>query len=85
MTVSVHVASPTLPRTDCSATWSATAKQSNDYNGTNNWFTLLGTPASDLTPLGSFVFAPVQSLVGPNNAQVAVPQILTVPRAARHP
>ena len=85
LTASVHVASPTLPTTCSSATWSALVKQSNDFNGTNNWFTLLGTPASDLTPLGSFVFAPVQSLVGPNNAQVAVPQILTVPPGSATP
>lgn len=85
MTMSVHVATPTLPTTGCNASWSSTAKQSNDYNGTNNWFTLLGTPASDLTPLGSFVFAPVQSLVGPNNAQVPVPQIRTVPPGSATP
>jgi hypothetical protein len=86
MTVSVHVSSPsTLPTTGCNAAWSSTAKQSNNYLGTNNWFTLLGPPASDLAPLGSFVFAPVQSLVGPNNAQVAVPQILTVPPGSATP
>src|SRR5439155_15374834 len=86
--VSVHVSSPsTLPTTSCNAdaAWSSSAKQSNNYLGTNNWFKLLGTPDSDLTPLGSFVFAPVQSLVGPNNAQVAVPQILTVPPGSATP
>lgn len=82
MTVSVHVSLPaSLPTTGCNATWSSTAKQSNDYLGTNNWFTLLGSPSSDLQPLGSFVFSPVQSTVGPNNAQVPVPQILTTPPA----
>src|SRR5947207_2469872 len=53
MTVSVHVASPTLPATCSSATWSAQVKQSNDFNGTNNWFTQL-LAKSDMTPLGSF-------------------------------
>ena len=84
MAVSVHVASPTLPTICSSATWLSQVKQSNDFNGTNNSFTLL-TAGSDLTPLGSFVFAPVQSLVGPNNAQVAVPQILTVPPGSATP
>lgn len=69
MTVSVHVASPNLPTTGCSAAWSSQVKQSNDFNGTNNWFTIL--PAkSDLTPLGSFT---IGTLV---NA-VFVPQIGT--------
>src|SRR5690348_12269813 len=44
MTASVHVSSPSLPTTGCNATWSSTAKQSNNYLGTNNWFTLLGAP-----------------------------------------
>lgn len=79
MTVSVHVATPALPTTGCTATWSTQVKQSNDFNGTNNWFTILAA-GSDLQPLGSFVFAPVQSVVpGPNNTQIAVPQIRTVP------
>ncbi len=84
MTAQVSVESPTLPTTCASATWLAQVKQSNDFNGTNNWFTLL-TAGSDLTPLGSFVFAPVQSLVGPSNAKVAVPQILTVPPGSATP
>ena len=65
MTVSVHVASPALPITPNSptgcagtATWSAQAKQSNDFNGTNNWFALLAA-GSDLTPLGSFEIADI--------------------------
>ena len=53
MTVSVHIASPTLPTSCSSATWSAFVKQSNDFNGTNNSFTPLKA-GSDLTPLGSF-------------------------------
>ena len=79
MTAFVRVDTPALPTTGCNAAWSALAKQSNDFNGTNNWFTQLLT-ASDMQPLGSFVFAPVQSVVsGPNNTQIAVPQIRTVP------
>jgi archaellum component FlaF (FlaF/FlaG flagellin family) len=73
MTMSVHVATPTLPTTGCNATWSSTAKQSNDYNGTNNWFTLLGAPVSDLTPLGSFAWDPIGTLVN----GVFAPAILT--------
>lgn len=61
-----------------SATWLVEAKQSNDFSGTpGNNMTL--NPASDLTPLGSFVFAPVESVTGPNDAPIHVPQILTVP------
>jgi hypothetical protein len=73
MTMSVHVATPNLPTTGCNATWSSTAKQSNDYNGTNNWFTLLGAPVSDLTPLGSFAWDPIGTLVN----GVFAPAVLT--------
>jgi len=59
MSASVHVSSPGLPTSCADASWSSTAKQSNDYNGTNNWFTLLGAPASDLKPLGSFAWDPI--------------------------
>jgi hypothetical protein len=70
MTVLVHVTSPSnLPITPTSptgcggtATWSSTAKQSNDYNGTNNWFTLI-SPPEDLTPLGSFAWDPIGTMV----------------------
>jgi hypothetical protein len=62
MTVSVHVASPTLPTTCSSATWSAQVKQSNDFNGTNNWFTQLFA-RSDMTPLGSFQWDPIGTTV----------------------
>src|SRR5436190_11417207 len=58
MTVSVHIASPTLPTSCSSATWSAFVKQSNDFNGTNNSFTPLAA-GSDLTPLGSFEIADI--------------------------
>jgi hypothetical protein len=57
----VRVASPTLPTTGCSASWpTPNAKQSNDFNGTNNWFTFQ-TAGSDLTPLGSFGINPIGS------------------------
>jgi hypothetical protein len=64
MSATVDVTSPatlpaTLPTALCaSATWSAEAKQSNDFNGTNNWFTLLSA-GTDLTPLGSFEIADI--------------------------
>lgn len=73
MTVSVHVANPTLPTTCASAAWSSTARQSNNYLGTNNWFTLLGAPASDLIPLGSFKWDPIGTMVN----SVFAPAILT--------
>ncbi|HEX6789093.1 MAG TPA: hypothetical protein VF091_07615, partial [Gaiellaceae bacterium] len=53
--------------------WSAVIKQSNDFNGTNNLFTML-TTGSELTPLGSFVFAPITSTAPGTDIQV--PQIL---------
>ena len=57
------------------ATWGVEAKQSNDFSGApGNDMTL--SSASDLTPLGSFVFAaPVETVVQPSG--VEVPQIIT--------
>jgi hypothetical protein len=70
MTAFVRIDTPaSLPTTNCDAAWSVLVKQSNDFNGTNNWFTRL-TAGSDLTPLGSFT---IGTLV---NA-VFVPQIGT--------
>jgi len=58
MTVSVHVLTPTLPTTCANAAWSSAVKQSNDFNGTNNSFTILAAK-SDQTPLGSFEIADI--------------------------
>lgn len=63
MTVSVYVSTPALPTTCADASWSSTAKQSNDYNGTNNWFTLL-TGQSDMKPLGSFEIKDIGTQIG---------------------
>jgi hypothetical protein len=79
MTISLHVATPALPTTCASATWLAEVKQSNDFNGTNNWFTLL-TAGSDLTPLGSFAWNPIGTTVN----GVFAPAIYTN-RAANFP
>jgi hypothetical protein len=58
-----------------SATWAVEAKQSNDFSGQPGNDLQLN-PASDLTPLGSLVFAaPVES--GPPTYAVEVPQIVT--------
>lgn len=58
-----------------SSRWSVESKQSNDFSGTpGNDLTL--NPASDLTPLGSFAFAPVESVVGATDGPLHVPQIL---------
>jgi hypothetical protein len=59
----VTVMSPTLPSTSCQvdAVWTPAAKQSNDFSGSGNDFTLK-TAGSDLTPLGSFDFATVESV-----------------------
>src|SRR4029077_2281825 len=45
-----------------SATWQVEAKQSNNFSGTPGNDLQLN-PASDLTPLGSFVFAPTETVV----------------------
>lgn len=55
------------------AQWGVSIKQSNDFNGTNNFFTLLQA-GTDLTPLGSFVFAPIETVLP---GDIHVPQILT--------
>lgn len=59
-----------------SAKWSVEAKQSNDFSGTpGNDLTL--NPASDLTPLGSFQFAPIETVVaGTGGDPLHVPQIV---------
>lgn len=46
------------PSTCASATWATAAKQSNDFSGNGNDFQR-NDAASDLTPLGSFSFAPI--------------------------
>jgi hypothetical protein len=51
------------------AAWKVEARQSNDFSGTPGNFMTLGT--SDLTPLGSFTFAPIGTTVG----GVFVPQV----------
>jgi hypothetical protein len=55
-----------------SATWTAHAKQSNDFSGAGNDFQF-DPQGSDLTPLGSFVIAPIQTV---KDAQT-IPAILT--------
>jgi hypothetical protein len=73
--VSVTVDSATMA--GCGdAKWGVVIKQSNDFNGTNNLFSML-TVGSDLTPLGSFAFAPITSPApAPAPAGTVVPQIL---------
>ena len=68
----VTVSIPAAP--NCTnAAWTVQAKQSNDFSGApGNFMTL--NPASDLTPLGSFVVQKIQTVLSPN---VSVPQILT--------
>ncbi|MFL5958712.1 MAG: hypothetical protein ACJ75G_00390 [Gaiellaceae bacterium] len=52
------------------ALWVTAAKQSNDFSGSNNLFTLA---AHDLTPLGSFAIAPIETVLTTGSH---VPQIL---------
>jgi hypothetical protein len=61
------------PSNPLSATWALEAKQSNDFSGQpGNSMTL--SPSSDVTPLGSFVFAPIETVLP---GSLHVPQILT--------
>jgi hypothetical protein len=55
-----------------SATWQVEAKQSNSFSGTPGNDLQL-SPASDLTPLGNFVFAPIETII----SGIHVPQIVT--------
>lgn len=65
-----------------SATWQVFAKQSNDFSGAPGNYMQQNMAASDMTPLGSYVFAPVESVVtAPDGTPLHVPQIL-VNRAA---
>jgi hypothetical protein len=62
------------PSDPLSATWALEAKQSNDFSGQpGNSMSL--SPSSDLTPLGSFVFAPIETVLP--DSGLHVPQILT--------
>jgi hypothetical protein len=71
--VAVSVTIDPASMTGCgSATWDTAIKQSNDFNGTNNEFTRLAA-GTDLTPLGSFVVAPIESVLA---GDIHVPQIL---------
>jgi hypothetical protein len=59
-----------------SAVWAVEAKQSNDFSGQpGNSLNL--APGSDLTPLGSFVFAPIETVLTGPDPDLHVPQILT--------
>jgi hypothetical protein len=58
-----------------SAEWDVRAKQSNDFNGAPGNFLNLD-PASGLTPLGSFVVAPITTTVSTPDGPLAVPQVL---------
>lgn len=66
---------PACTATAGSATWKVDARQSNDFSGTPGNFMTLGT--SDLTPLGSFVLGPVESIqTATDNSLIHVPQIV---------
>jgi hypothetical protein len=76
-TVSADVTATTTaqcsPSNARSAIWAVEAKQSNDFSGQpGNSLNL--APGSDLTPLGSFVFAPIETVL---TGGLHVPQILT--------
>ena len=66
----VSVTGPTLPTICLSAGWTVAAKQSNDFSGSGNDFTLL-TAGTDLTPLGSFDFADIETV----QSDLHIPQI----------
>jgi hypothetical protein len=68
----VTVTSPSLPSTTClaNATWGVAAKQSNDFSGSGNDFAMKAA-GSDLTPLGSFDFADIETI----QSGLHIPQI----------
>jgi hypothetical protein len=67
--------SVTVNATTCTdATWTAFAKQSNDFSGNGNDFT--AGSATNRRPLGSFDIATIET-VDPDDATIHVPQILT--------
>lgn len=57
------------------AVWQTAAKQANDFSGLRNFFRLVG---GDLTPLGSFAFAPIETVISGTH----VPQIYVNKRKA---
>jgi hypothetical protein len=66
-----------------SATWGVTAKQSNDYSGAPGNFLQFNAAGSDMTPLGSYIFAPVESVVtAADGSPLHVPQIVVNHAAA---
>ena len=79
LTVSTNVSTDvnvTINATTCSnATWTAFAKQSNDFSGSGNDFAA-GT-ATNRRPLGSFVIDDVETVVAAEPDDLHVPQILT--------
>ena len=77
--VSADITAPTNAQctaTAGSATWSVQAKQSNDFSGAPGNFLQQNMAGSDMTPLGRFVFAPVESVVTAADGPLHVPQIV---------
>jgi len=72
VTVSHTAVCDARPATPGDATWGVEAKQSNSFSGTPGNDLQLSS-ASDLTPLGSFVFAPIETVM----SGIHVPQIVT--------
>ena len=70
--VSANVSVTISQATCATATWTTAAKQSNDFSGSGNDFNF-DPQGSDLTPLGSFVIAPIQTI---QDGQT-IPAILT--------
>jgi len=60
-----------------SATWHVDARQSNDFSGAPGNFMQFDATHSDMTPLGSYTFGPVESIqTAPDTTLIHVPQIL---------
>jgi hypothetical protein len=60
-----------------SATWGVEAKQSNDFSGQPGNNLTLAAAGSDLSPLGSFVVAPIETVISSVDPPLHVPQIVT--------
>ncbi|MFL5915476.1 MAG: hypothetical protein ACJ752_07555 [Gaiellaceae bacterium] len=76
VTVTLTTQCTTRPATPGDAAWQVQAKQSNDFSGSPGNFMQFDPTHSDLTPLGSFVFGPVESVVTAADGPLHVPQII---------
>jgi hypothetical protein len=75
--VSASVAVNVPAQTQCtSALWQVQARQSNDFSGPPGNAMTFDPTHSDMTPLGSFVVAPVETVITTVDPALHIPQVL---------